>query len=154
MPPFLVTFIASTLGKVLLWVFFALGVILLPVTVWQTTQIYGFSLPSLPIIGQITLIQGLESQVANSQAKIDAANKKTQQVSDECSSATQRARIQGQKDVTDQKAKTDAAQAALVVAQANEAKTHAQLMRMLNNAKPSDTRPLGPIALQYLNSLR
>lgn len=145
--------LAGKLSGMIIFVLACFGAILIPVTIYQTVQIYGAGF-SLPIIGHVNIVTGLKPEITSLNGLLDKANLKVQQVSDECSRHTRELEAVGNKAVADQKALTDKAEAELAKEQEANKKRTAHLMEILNNAKKSDERPLGPAVLQYLDSLR
>ena len=147
------TWLASSLGRLIIIGLAITGAILIPVTVYQTIHITGLSFP-FPIFGTVTLVEGLAHKVETADARIKKAEERTIALSNEYTRRTNDLKLAGETAVAAQKAKTLAAEQALAIELAKNKQFNSNLMRILDNAKPGDERPLGPTVLQYLNGLR
>lgn len=147
------SWLAGKLSGIIIFVLACFGAILIPVTVYQTFQIYGLGFP-LPIIGRINIVSGLKPTIATLEASLKGAQDRVQAISDEYSRRTHLLKEEGDLAVAEQRDKTEAAEHQLAMEREVNIKKNAHLMEILNHAKSTDERPLGPAVLQYLDSLR
>lgn len=153
MMPTIAGWLAGKVSGLIIFCLACLGAILIPVTIYQTVQIYGAGFP-LPIIGQVTLVEGLKPTIVSLKETIEKAQDRLIEQATEYNRRTILLKEQGDLAVEDQRKKTIDAEADLKAQQVLNKQTNAHLMEILNHAKASDQRAVGPAVQLYLDGLR
>lgn len=85
---------------------------------------------------------------------LEVASKTTEAAIEACNKSTQALKDAGDKAFAALQERYKSAQESLIHVQQSNQVLHDQLKKGLTNAKPGDTRPLGPTVLRYLNGVR
>jgi hypothetical protein len=100
------------------------------------------------------LFTGYVQELREANASAQAYKDQWTNAVDQCNKATAALKLAGDQAQAEANAKIADAQKALADTQAAQAKADEILRKVLDNAKPEDTRQLGPTVLSYLNGVR